>query len=193
MKIIGVTGGIASGKSTVTAYLRKQNIPVFDADASAHEAVLPGSVCLKQLQEAFGNKILTAEGLLDRKVMADLAFNNKQVLEKLESIIHVYVWKQAKEFISKHKQEKLIVLDVPLLIESGWHKKVDYVWLIAIPEAEQIKRAMARDSITEEEVRARIRAQMPLSEKKKYATIILDNTCSILHLEEQVAEALRSI
>lgn len=105
--------------------------------------------------------------------MADLAFNNKQVLEKLESIIHGYVWKQAKEFISKHKQEKLIVLDVPLLIESGWHKK-GLCLANSYSEAEQIKRAMARDSITEEEVRARIRAQMPLSEKKKYATIILD-------------------
>lgn len=193
MKIIGVTGGIASGKSTVTEYLRKQNIPVFDADASAHEAVLPGSSCLRQLQEAFGNKILTEAGTLDRKLMAELAFNNKEVLEKLESIIHAYVWQKAQEFIFEHKQEKLIVLDVPLLIESGWYKKVDCVWLIAISEAEQVKRAMARNSITEQEVRARIGAQMPLIEKLKYATVTLDNTGTVLQLEKQVAAALRNI
>lgn len=193
MKIIGITGGIASGKSAVTAYLRKQNIPVFDADVSAHEAVLPGTICLTQLQEAFGNKILTDTGVLDRKAMAALAFNNKQVLKRLESIIHGYVWEQAKAFIAAHKQEKLIALDVPLLLESGWYKKVDYIWLVALSEDEQVKRAMARDNITEEEVKARIKVQMPLLEKKKYATMILDNTGSVAQLEEQVAAALRTI
>ncbi len=193
MKIIGVTGGIASGKSTVTAYLRKQNIPVFDADASAHEAVLPGALCLAQLQAAFGREVLTDTGALNRKAMAALAFSDREVLKKLESIIHSYVWQQAEKFIAEHKNAKIVVLDVPLLIESAWHKKVDYVWLVAISEEEQVKRALARDTITEKEVRARIKRQMPLNEKRKYATIIFDNTGSVEQLEQQVAAALRTI
>lgn len=193
MKIIGVTGGIASGKSTVTAYLRKQNIPVFDADASAHEAVLPGSACLLQLKAAFGEQILTEAGELNRKAMAALAFNDREILNKLESIVHSYVWRQAEKFIIKHKKAPIVVLDVPLLIESAWHKKVDYVWLVAIPEEKQIQRALARGAITEEEVRARIKMQMPLAEKRKHATIVLDNTGSVEQLEQQVEAALRTI
>jgi len=193
MKIIGVTGGIASGKSTLTAYFRKQNIPVFDADTSAHDAVKLGSPCLTQIQEVFGNKILKQTGELDRKAMAALAFSNGDALKKLENIIHGYVWSKAQEFITAQKNEKIIVLDVPLLIECGWYKSVDEVWLLEVSEEEQIKRAMARNNITEDEVRARIKAQMPFSEKQKYATIILDNSGSISSLEKQVSVALRTI
>lgn len=193
MRIIGVTGGIASGKSTVTTYLRKKGIPVFDADASAHEAVVPGSACLNQIQKNFRQKVLTDKGELDRKAMAALVFRDKTALKKLEKIIHIYVWQQAEKFMGEHKNAPLVVLDVPLLIECAWHKKVDYVWLVAIPEEEQIKRALARDAITEDDVRARIKMQMPLSEKMKYATTIFDNTGSIEYLQQQVSEALRTI
>jgi len=193
MKIIGITGGIASGKSTLTAYLRKQNIPVFDADASAHDAVRLGSPCLAQIRETFGDKVLANNGELDRKVMAAIAFSNPEELKKLENIIHRYVWRKIEEFIDTKKQEKIIALDVPLLIECGWYSRVDAVWLLSIPEEEQIKRAIARNNITEEEVRARLNAQMPFSEKKKYATIILDNSGSVGSLEKQVRAALRTI
>jgi dephospho-CoA kinase len=193
MKIIGITGGIASGKSTLTAYLRKQNISVFDADASAHEAVRLGSPCLAEIRETFGDKVLANNGELDRKAMATIAFGNSEELKKLESIIHRYVWRKIEEFIDTKKQEKIIALDVPLLIECGWYRRVDAVWLLSISEEEQIKRAMARNNITEEEVRARINAQMPFSEKKKYATTILDNSGSVSSLEKQVRAALRTI
>ncbi|MEA5092941.1 Dephospho-CoA kinase [bioreactor metagenome] len=193
MKIIGVTGGIASGKSTVTAYLRKQNIPVFDADASAHDAVRLGSPCLAKIHEIFGDEILMKTGELDRKALATLVFSNKEALKKLENIIHGYVWAKAQEFIAAQKKEKIIVLDVPLLIECGWYTSVDAVWLIKISEEEQIKRAIKRNNITEGEVRARIKAQMPFSEKQKYATTILDNSGSISSLEKQVSVALRTI
>ena len=193
MKIIGVTGGIASGKSTVTAYLRKQNIPVFDADASAHDAVRLGSPCLAKIHEIFGDEILMKTGELDRKALSALVFSNKEALKKLENIIHGYVWAKAQEFIAAQKKEKIIVLDVPLLIECGWYTSVDAVWLIKISEEEQIKRAIKRNNITEGEVRARIKAQMPFSEKQKYATTILDNSGSISSLEKQVSVALRTI
>ena len=193
MKIIGVTGGIASGKSTVTAYLRKQNIPVFDADASAHDAVRLGSPCLAKIHEIFGDEIIMDTGELDRKALSALVFSNKEALKKLENIIHGYVWAKAQEFIAAQKKEKIIVLDVPLLIECGWYTSVDAVWLIKVSEEEQIKRAMERNNITEAEVRARIKAQMPFAEKQKYATIILDNSGSISSLEKQVSVALRTI
>ena len=193
MKIIGVTGGIASGKSTVTAYLRKQNIPVFDADASAHDAVRLGSPCLAKIHEIFGDEIIMDTGELDRKALSALVFSNKEALKKLENIIHGYVWSKAQEFMAAQKKEKIIVLDVPLLIECGWYTSVDAVWLIKISEEEQIKRAIKRNNITEGEVRARIKAQMPFSEKQKYATTILDNSGSISSLEKQVSVALRTI
>ena len=193
MKIIGVTGGIASGKSTVTAYLRKQNIPVFDADASAHDAVRLGSPCLAKIHEIFGDEIIMDTGELDRKALSALVFSNKEALKKLENIIHGYVWAKAQEFIAAQKKEKIIVLDVPLLIECGWYTSVDAVWLIKISEEEQIKRAIKRNNITEGEVRARIKAQMPFSEKQKYETTILDNIGSISSLEKQVSVALRTI
>lgn len=193
MKIIGVTGGIASGKSTVTAYLRKQNIPVFDADAIAHDAVRLGSPCLAKIQEVFGDEILMDTGELDRKALATIVFSNREALKKLENIIHVYVWSKAQEFIEAQKKEKIIALDVPLLIERGWYTNVDAVWLIKVSEEEQIKRAMERNNITEAEVKARIKAQMTFAEKQKYATTILDNSGSISSLEQQVSVALRTI
>lgn len=188
MITIGLTGGIASGKSTVSAELRRLGIPVFDADAVSRSAVAKGSKGLSLVAEAFGAAYLTAEGDLDRQKISQLVFNNKEALHTLESIIHKIVWSEAETFLAdcRAKESRLAVLDVPLLIECGWHKQVDKVWLVAVSRKQQIERAMLRSGMSEEEVTARIAAQMSLAEKKEYADVVLDNSGSLENTLESV-------
>lgn len=186
MVIIGLTGGIASGKSTVSAELRKMGVPVFDADAEARSAVNKGSEGLALVVQAFGSGYLTAAGELDRAKVSELVFHDKQALKTLENVIHKIVWQRAESFLQdcREAKQQAAVLDVPLLIETGWHRQVDCVWLVAVSRRQQIERAMLRSGMTEEEVTARIEAQMPLAEKKQYADVVLDNSGS---LEQTIA------
>ena len=183
MIIIGLTGGIASGKSTVSAELRRQGVPIFDADQNAREAVAKGSQGLTMVAKAFGSEYLTAEGELNRPKISELVFHDKEALKTLEGILHKIVWQNAEEFLEAQRQlgAKIAVLDVPLLIETGWHKQVDRVWLVAVSRRQQIERAMLRSGMTEAEVVARIDAQLSLEEKKKYADVVLDNSGSLEH------------
>ena len=183
MITIGLTGGIASGKSTVSAELRRQGVPVFDADQNAREAVAKGSQGLALVVEAFGREYLTAEGELNRPKVSELVFRDKGALQVLEGILHKIVWQNAEEFLQAQRQQgaKVAVLDVPLLIETGWHKQVDRVWLVAVSRRQQIQRAMLRSGMTEAEVVARIDAKMSPEEKKKYADVVLDNSGSLEH------------
>ena len=186
MITIGLTGGIASGKSTVSAELRRLGLPIFDADAEAKLAVAKGSEGLAQVIEALGSEYLTAEGELNRAKVAERVFHDKEALKTIEAIIHKIVWARAEQFMQKNRsaEKRLAVLDVPLLIECGWHKLVDSVWLVAVSRKQQIERAMLRSGMTADEVEARIAAQMSLAEKKKYADIVLDNSGT---LEETLA------
>lgn len=190
MKVIGLTGGIASGKSTVSAYLKEKEIPVFDADAAAWEVEKAGSPCLRQLVEVFGPAILTEKGELDRKEMARLAFHDPAVLRQLNAIVHRAVEKKRDAFLSAHRQDPVVILDAPLLLECGWEKVTDTVWLVYIPEEEQIRRAMARSGMTREEVKDRIRKQLSLEEKRKQAQVVLDNQGTLEDLYRQVDREL---
>lgn len=186
MITIGLTGGIASGKSTVSAELRRLGLPIFDADAEAKLAVAKGSEGLAQVIAALGSEYLTAEGELNRAKVAERVFHDKEALKTIEAIIHKIVWARAEQFMQENRsaEKRLAVLDVPLLIECGWHKLVDSVWLVAVSRKQQIERAMLRSGMTADEVEARITAQMSLAEKKKYADIVLDNSGT---LEETLA------
>lgn len=178
MITIGLTGGIASGKSTVSAELRQLGLPIFDADAEAKIAVAKGSEGLRQVEAVLGSEYLTQEGELDRAKVAERIFHDKQALRAIEEIIHKIVWNEAERFMAacRARKVKAVVLDVPLLIECGWHKLVDTVWLVAVNRRQQVERAMLRSGMTESEVEARIDAQMSLVEKKKYADVVLDNS-----------------
>ena len=176
MIIIGLTGGIASGKSTVSKELARLGIPIHDADLVSREAVAKGSNGLKQIVEAFGSEYLTAEGELDRPKMAALVFNDREAIAKLNKIVHAFVSESQEKFLASHKSEKIVVLDVPLLIETGMYKIVDKIWLVSVSKEEQIKRAMLRDNCSREEVLARINKQMSLEEKSQYADLIIDNS-----------------
>ena len=191
MKIIGLTGGIGSGKTSVAAKLRALGARVFDADEAAKKAVLPGTEGFFKVVETFGPQIVDADGKLNRAALAEIVFNDKASLRKLEEIIHSYVWQETDKFLSECQQsgERAAVLDIPLLIECGWHKKVDEVWLVALPVEKQIIRTMERSGMTAEAVQARIAAQMPLDQKKKYATLVIDNSGAWEETEKQVITA----
>lgn len=192
MKIIGLTGGIASGKSTVATELRKHNIPVFDADEVSRNAVAKGSKGLAMVAEAFGAEYLTSDGEMDRAKVSAKVFSDKEALKTLEGILHKIVWDEAEAFMVQAKEAgaKLAVLDVPLLIECQWHERVDCVWLVAVSKEQQIKRAMIRSGMTEDEVKARIAAQMSLEDKKKFADVVLDNSGTLEATLEQVNKEL---
>ena len=195
MKIIGLTGGIASGKSTVATELRKRNVPVFDADEVSRNAVAKGSKGLALVAEAFGAEYLTADGEMDRAKISQLVFSDKEALKTLEGILHKIVWDEAEAFLAEAREQKakLAVLDVPLLIETKWHERVDLVWLVAVSKEQQIKRAMIRSGMTEEEVKARIAAQMSLEDKKKFADVVLDNSGALEETLEQVHKELAKL
>ena len=195
MITIGLTGGIASGKSTVSAELRKQGVPIFDADQNARDAVAKGSKGLAMVAAAFGREYLTEEGAPNRQRVSELVFHDKAALKTLESILHKIVWENAEQFLQEQRQlgTKIAVLDVPLLIETGWHKQVDKVWLVAVSRRKQIERAMLRSGMTEAEVEARIDAQMSLEEKKRFADVVLDNSGSLEHTLAHVQQELAKL
>ncbi len=180
MIVIGLTGGIASGKSTVAAALRAMGLPVFDADEASRRAVAAGSRGLALVGQALGSGYLTAAGELDREKVAALVFSDKAARAKLEGILHGMVWERAEEFLADCRRRgcRAAVLDVPLLIECGWHQRVDQVWLVAVSVEEQVRRAMLRSGMSAAQARARIAAQMPLEEKKAFAAVIFDNNGS---------------
>ena len=193
MTVIGLTGGIASGKSNVSAYLKRKGIPVFDADGAAWEVEKAGSPCLGALVCSFGPDILTSAGELDRKKMAERAFHDPAVLRQLNAIVHSAIEKKRDAFLEAHRKDPVVVLDAPLLLECGWEKTADTVWLVYLPKEEQIRRAMLRSGMTREEVEDRIGKQLSLEEKKKRAQVILDNRGTLEELYAQVDQALAAL
>lgn len=195
MIVIGLTGGIASGKSTVAAELRRLGLPVFDADEASRQAVAAGSEGLKLVQQTFGSEYLTPTGELNREKVAALVFRDKEALKKLEAIIHKIVLSEADCFLQECRSQgcQAAVLDVPLLIECGWHEKVDVVWLVAVSIEEQIKRAMLRSGMPEADVKRRIAAQMSLEEKKAYAGVVFDNSGELENTLSAVRKEVKKI
>ena len=191
VKIIGLTGGIGSGKTSVASKLKTLGVKVFDADEAAKNAVLPGTEGFFKVIETFGHQIVDADGKLNRMALAEIVFNDKESLKRLEEIIHSYVWQETDKFLNACREagERAVILDIPLLIECGWHQKVDEVWLVVLPVEKQIMRTMKRSGMTAEAVQARIAAQMPLDEKKKYATLVIDNSGAWEETEKQVITA----
>lgn len=195
MIIIGLTGGIASGKSTVSKELRSMGVPIYDADEASRVAVAKGSPALEQVAAVFGREYLTAEGELNRPKVAELVFNDVEARAKLEAIIHKIVWQGAENFLAqcRHEQQPLAVLDVPLLIECGWHKRVDSVWLVSVSKELQVERGLQRGGISRENLLARIEAQMSLEEKSRVADVILDNSGTLENIIAQVRQQVRLI
>lgn len=189
---IGLTGGIASGKSLVASYLEKQGIPVVDADKLARQVVEPGEPALAQIVATFGKNVLQADGTLDRKQLGAIIFGDEQKRERLNQIVHPAVRQLMKKQADLYEQRGYprVVLDIPLLYESNLFHMVNQVWLVYVDEATQLRRLIERDGSTETEAKQRIAAQMPLTAKKAQADVLIDNNGTKENTYRQVYNAL---
>jgi dephospho-CoA kinase len=178
MRVIGLTGGIASGKSTVAGFFREQGGVVIDADDLSREVVRPGSDTLKRIAAAFGAEMLLPDGNLDRKRLGQLVFLDAAQRRRLEEITHPAIKRLAAERISRLASEghRVVFYMAPLLIEAGATDRVDEVWVVSVRPEIQLERLMRRDAIGRTEAARIIASQMPLSEKERHGRIVIDNS-----------------
>lgn len=186
--VVGLTGGIGSGKSTVSNMLIERNIPVIDADKISREVLIIYPEVLWSIKKEFGEEVFDENDNLNRKKLGSIIFSNEIFRKKLENIIIPYIKKEIFDKIEKYVEygEKLCIVDAPTLIENNLHKYMDEVIVIVVNEEIQIKRVMARDSLSKKDALNRINSQMSLKEKLKYATYTIDNSDTISHTEEQL-------
>ena len=196
MKIIGLTGGIGAGKSTVSRYLKTKGYAVIDADEIAKEVVEPGRPALKQLVQQFGDEILMKDGSLDRRKLAAIAFATEEGKNALNRITHGAIFARIDERKAEltaclgDRQDALVFLDAPLLFETGLDQKVDLVWVVDVPDHIRMERIQKRNGWTEEEIRNRMKNQMTRQEKLARADRVLDNSQTEEYLCAQVDHLL---
>jgi dephospho-CoA kinase len=195
--VIGLTGGIGSGKSTVAAMLAKLGALVIDADAIVHELQAPGSPMVRAIAEAFGPELVDERGALDRQAVAERVFADPAARKKLTDIVHPPTIAEMEGRLAEARAAglELVVLDIPLLFEgkkaatsSGSRFPLEAIVLAYVPEELQIERAAARDEASRKEVEARVRAQLSIEEKRAMADYVIDNSGSIEETERQVRE-----
>lgn len=174
---IGLTGGIASGKSTVLTYFKDKGIPYIDADIVAREVVEPGTEGLQAIVDTFGSNVLHDDGTLNREALGAIVFHNEEKRQLLNSCLKTHIRNRIMELTSQYEQGNtpILIYDIPLLIEGEWYTMMDEVWLVYVNETTQIERLMSRNGYTREDALARINSQMRLDDKRAYADIIVDN------------------
>lgn len=190
IRVIGLTGGIATGKSTVARFFTERGIPVIDADQLARDAVLPGTPALMKIVSLFGREILTHDGLLDRKLLGTIIFSDPEKRRQLEDILHPEIRKRAEEHIAQAAADghKRLIYMAPLLIEAGATDRVDDIWVVTVRPGVQLERLMRRDGISREQAQQLVDSQMPLSKKERYGSVVIDNSGS----EAETRTALES-
>lgn len=190
--VLGLTGGIASGKSTVAAMLKDLGIVIIDADIIAREVVEVGEDAYFKIIGAFGRSILHDDRTINRQKLGEVIFNNEQKRKVLNSIVHPAVREKMNRLKMEYinKGEKIIVLDIPLLFESNQTHLVEKVILVYVDREVQLKRLMERNGLSMEEAEARINSQMPLSEKRPLADAVINNNGSIEETKEQIVAVL---
>ena len=177
MYIIGLTGGIACGKSSVAWRLRKLGATTFDVDEMTRWLSLPGGALFEIYVRHFGKKIVTADGVLDKKIIGEIIFNNPDEREWINSVAHPILLNCTRDFLVECNSAgiRLVVLEVPLLFEAGWEILCDEVWAVRVRREVQIERLMARDKLTEEQALARINSQMSTEEICSRADVVITN------------------
>ena len=193
-RIIGLTGGIASGKSTVTSYLKEKGYPVIDADRVVHDLQAPGGDLYRALVEHFGRDILLDTGDLNRPALAQRIFSNQKEITWSNQVQGDIIRKAlARERDRLAKTEDIFFMDIPLLIEQGYLAWFDQVWLVYVTEDTQLQRLMERNVLTGVQARDRLAAQMPLDEKKAFVDLVIDNNSTRDYLYQQIDRALEQI
>lgn len=188
---IGLTGGIACGKSTVAAMFVQRGAVLIDADQIAREVVLPGSPALAQVADRFGQAVLQPDGSLNRQALGEIVFRDEAARKELESILHPRIRALMRERLESNEREspnKLVVVDVPLLFESKLEQMFEETVLVYIPRSLQLTRLERRDGLTRQQAESRLAAQMPIDAKRELADYIIDNSGERSDTERQVDE-----
>ncbi|WP_150267137.1 dephospho-CoA kinase [Paenibacillus tepidiphilus] len=189
--IIGLTGGIASGKSTVSALLAAKGARLVDADVIAREVMLPGHPVLAAAVQQFGSGILQPDGTLDRARLGEIVFKDPEALAQLNGLTHPAIRKEIKRQMYVYEEEdpqRLVVVDIPLLYESELDNLFTQIIVVYVPRAVQLERLLQRSGLTREQAEGRLNAQMDIEAKRKRADYVIDNSGAIAETERQVAE-----
>ena len=197
MYVIGLTGGIASGKSTISSTLKeKYNVPIIDADLIAYELSKPNGSIWKGYVDHYGKDIaLLKNGELNRAHIAQVVFADPNEQKWMDKMAHPLIKARMSELIKQYEAEgeKVVVLDVPLLFESGWNKETDAVWVVYVNPTAQLERLIKRNNLTKEDAEKRIASQMSLEEKKRMANVVLDNSGDLKETLKQLEIAWKNV
>ncbi|MBL7573405.1 dephospho-CoA kinase [Staphylococcus saccharolyticus] len=190
-KVIGLTGGIATGKSTVSELLTAYGFKIVDADIASREAVKKGSKGLEQIKKTFGGEAIDDNGEMNRKYMGELVFNHLEKRIVLNNIVHPIV----RELMEEQKKYYLnqgfnVVMDIPLLFENDLQDTVDEVWVVYTSESIQIDRLMERNNLTQEDAKARVLSQISIDKKSRMADYVIDNLGDKLELKQNLQQLL---
>lgn len=190
MKVIGLTGGIGSGKSTVSGYLAELGAVIIDADKVGHEAFKPHTAAWHDVVEAFGNEVLAPDGEIDRAKLGGVVFNNPESLKKLNGIMHPRIKQMIKIQIENYRKKglKMVVVEAYGLIEADWISIVDQVWVTVSSESVVLERLKKQRVLDEEQILARIRSQLSPEERGKYADVIIQNDGKLEEMKGKVKE-----
>lgn len=188
MIVIGLTGGILTGKSTVSDMLAEKGAVIIDADKIGHKAYQPQTTVWREVVDAFGDGILKESGEIDRKKLAEIVFSDPKALARLNGIMHPRMHSMIGEEIERLRGEgvDLVVLEAAVLIEANWTDLVDEVWVTAALEETAVKRLQNRGGLTEEQARARIRSQLSAEERAEHADVIIDTNCELSEVRAKV-------
>ncbi|KAG0744158.1 hypothetical protein G6F57_002878 [Rhizopus arrhizus] len=195
MKLVGLTGGISTGKSTVSSMLVEQGIPIIDADKIARDVVEPGRKANQLIRQHFGDQVFLSDGRIDRPKLGQIIFQDPEKRKILNKCTHPYVRLEMLKEAFKYwiKGADIVVFDVPLLIESKLDKFMSYTVVVYSSESIQLKRLKERDGLTDELAMQRIKAQMPMAEKIERADIVIDNSTDLEQLKIQVKNMAKKV
>ena len=193
MIVIGLTGGIGSGKSTVSDILKEQGIPVVDGDLIAREVVEPHRPAYEEIVRAFGTEVLQQDGTLNRKRIGEIVFSDPEKLSILNSITHKEIYRVILERLESLKERgtSLVFLDVALLFETGFDQLTDWVWVVDAPDAVRVERIQKRDGLKGEEILKRIQSQMSRELRNTKGNLVLDNSKSREELKARILQELK--
>lgn len=186
--VIGLTGNIACGKSTVAAMLADLGAEIIDADRVAHQVMTPGGPVFAALVREFGPTIVATDGTIDRQRLGSIVFRDPTALRRLDALVHPHTGAEIRRLIEA-SSAKVVVVEAIKLIESGTYRRCDSVWLVTCPSEKQVERLMARSGLSYEEAERRVRAQAPAEEKRPYADVVVDTSGAVEHTREQVRAA----
>ncbi len=195
MIVIGLTGGIASGKSTVSGLLAEMGAIVLDADKVGHEALSPGAEAYQDVVSAFGHEIVLPDGRIDRKKLGEIVFNSAEALARLNAIMHPRMYKMMEQRLDVYRQQgvPVVVLEAAVLLEAHWTPLVDQVWVTQVSEGTAIRRLRERNGLSEAQAVARLRSQLTAAQRATQADIIIDTDCPLSETEGQVRELWRGL